>query len=225
MPAKNDIDLEKVVSLPRKTHGEYSYPETLVSMERSHFNKNWDDAHQALIAEGAYMLTIRQFVDFLSLLRSGNAFDGRGQSIDASKLIKIYNEITEVRGPWRSEWLDAKFAIDSKGIFGLKGKTRVIKYNYINDAGSLVTAVEPLSNDTLLEDKTPGIDISQWLSTADPYGLPTKLISRGQLYYWYPKDKRVAGFNADSDGAYLSCGRNPTISDPRLGVRAARKKV
>ncbi|MBI2672821.1 hypothetical protein HYX19_01035, partial [Candidatus Woesearchaeota archaeon] len=67
-----------------------------VAKERSHFNEDWYQAHKALHSEGARMLTLREFTDFLILLRNGN-----------DEFQKIYKDITELRLDWRAEWLDA----------------------------------------------------------------------------------------------------------------------
>ncbi|MBI2672996.1 hypothetical protein HYX19_01940, partial [Candidatus Woesearchaeota archaeon] len=88
----NIRNLEDYIFMPQ--HGLY------VAKERSHFNENWYDAHKALHQERARMLTLREFADFLILLRNGN-----------DEFQKIYKDITEVRKPWRAEWLDADFKV------------------------------------------------------------------------------------------------------------------
>ncbi len=62
---------ESYIILPSRTHGSYGYHDTLVSMEKNHHNKNWSQAHEVLHQEGAFMLTMRQYVDFINLLKSG----------------------------------------------------------------------------------------------------------------------------------------------------------
>ena len=39
------------------------------------------------------------------------------------------------------------------------------------------------------------------------------------IYFYYPRTGYVAGFDADSGGAYLGCYRHPDYSDASLGVR------
>ena len=53
--------------------------------------------------------------------------------------------------------------------------------------------------------------------------LYSKKQSNGKLYYWCPdKDNNsVAWFVADSDRAFLSCGRDPSSTNSSLGVRLA----
>ena len=51
-------------------------------------------------------------------------------------------------------------------------------------------------------------------------GLPPKNVNSGNLYYWYPRADRVAGFWAGAVRADLDCGWDPRNSDAGLGVRA-----
>ncbi len=198
------------VLLEGRTHGPYSYLDLFVSKERSHLNEDWNQAKESVKKENGYMLTIRQFADFLSLLKSGKAFDGRGRKIDSKELERLFLDITEVKSPWRSEWLDAKFG-DGE-----------ITYNLINEDGSLNELTESFYRG-LTQDKTPGIDLESWLKTADYQGLPTSKTKDGELYYWSPVNGRVAGFGAGSDWADLGWG--PADRGAGLGVRLARSEA
>ncbi|MBS3083085.1 hypothetical protein J4454_04040, partial [Candidatus Pacearchaeota archaeon] len=64
--------------LEGRAHGSYEYPDTLIAKKRSMQSKKWQEAQDALKAEGKFMPTIRQYADFLNLLKSGNAYDGKG---------------------------------------------------------------------------------------------------------------------------------------------------
>lgn len=176
-----------------------------VAKQRSHLDKTWYQAHQALQDEDARMLTIREFVDFLNILRNGN-----------DEFKKIYSDITEVRDPYRAEWLDAKFS--SRGILN---KTYSITYHKINSNGNLEEVTEPLLDNYIANDKK--VDLGDWLQKATIQGLPSLNTNEGSLYYWSPVNGRVARFGADSDGALLNCGGNPGDSNSSLGVRAARR--
>lgn len=210
---------EDYIILPGRKHGSYEYPDTLVEMQKSHFNKNWTDTHEGLAKEGAYMLTIRQFVDFLNLLKSGNAYDGKGKKVEGKKLNSILNEIVEVRNPYRAEWLDAYFKV-------VNGVLRMdYEHRFVN--GKL----EPLRKEDLasclMESKTPGIDLYDWLANANYQGLPPVNVKKGKLYYYKPgKDNNsVAWFYANSVGAGLNCNGNPSYADSDLGVRRSREKI
>ena len=209
-PATNIANPESYLILQGRTHGSYSYPDLIVSMEKYHHNKNWDDAHKALHAGDAYMLTIRQFVDFINLLKTGKAFNGKGKQADKATLDKILDEILAVKSPWRAEWLDAKFS--DLGIT-----------YHVLDNKNIKPVTEPLE-DCLMEDKTPGIDLDSWLNNATSQGLPAKKTKTGSIYYWYPIKDQVAGFWSDSNWAYLVCDWYPDFSNSVLGVRVAREK-
>ena len=229
----NGINRAEYIILSGRKHDSYEYGDTLVAIERTHHDNDWHGARDELKKEGAYMLTIRQFADFLTLLRSGHAFDGNGNTMSPSRLNDIYNDITEVRNPWRSEWLDAKFTeqqtVPRSKVVGVPvpftGKTGMhIAYHTVDARGVLKEVNEPL--DAYLDkNKTPGIDLDNWLQGATKHGIPSPNITGGKLYYWQPTDGRVARFVAGSDRAGLNCGRDPADRNPNLGVRAARLKI
>jgi len=202
---------EQYILLPGRAHGSYEYPDTLIAKGRSIQSKKWQEAQDALKAEGKFMPTIRQYADFLNLLKSGNAYDGEGHAIAKSELDSILDDIIPVRDPWRAEWLDASFSEQGEQFY--------IKYHKFNSAGRLEQVQEPLQ-ESLMQDKTPGIDLEDWLQNANEQGLPPPEAREGSLYYWYPKDGRVAGFVAFSGRADLDCDGGPQDSDSALGVRA-----
>lgn len=227
LPANNSgLNKADYIILPSQSGGNYYYGDTLVSMSREHLGKNWNESWDLLKSDGAYMLTIRQFADFLRLLSSGHAFDGNGNRVQPSRLNELYKDITEVRDPWRSEWLDARFVKKQVGkSFGVIPKNELqIAYHVPNAQGVLTEVQEPLEP-YLDSNKTPGIDLDHWKTTGTNQGLPLKGNRDGELYYWQPIDGRVAGFDADSGGAYLDCSRGPSVRDAGLGVRPARAKI
>ena len=200
--------------LPGNQHGSYEYPDLLVSTERTHQGRNWNQAHELLKQEDGFMLNIRQYVDFLKMLKSGNAFDGSGNKVDPSRLSTILEDIIAVRSPWRAEWLDAKFS--SEGT--LRKKWHV---EYHNAQGN---PIKEELEDCLRSDKRPGIDLDYWLNNATNQGLPPKNNDNGSLYYWHPRNGKVAWFYAFSDRADLGCYWDPSDSVAGLGVRFAREK-
>ena len=219
-PATAIADPQSYLILPSRKHGSYEYPDLLVAKERSHLDKTWDQAHQELAREGAFMLTMRQYVDVLNLLRSGTAYDGTGKKAPTADLDHMLDEITTVRPPYRAEWLDALFGKQGR----LMSKHMYMGYHKIKSDGTLEQVREPLE-ECLMSNKTPGIDLADWLARATPQGLPPQAVHNGDLYYWYPRDGTVARFGAYSGWANLDCGRGLQYSDPALGVRAARVKT
>ncbi|HIH18259.1 MAG TPA: hypothetical protein HA282_01670 [Nanoarchaeota archaeon] len=196
--------------LEGRAHGSYEYPDTLIAKKRSMQSKKWQEAQDALKAEGKFMPTIRQYADFLNLLKSGNAYDGKGHAIAKSELDSILDEILELRNPYRAEHLDASFS--------KQGEQFYITYHKFNSAGSLEQVQEPLQ-ECLMQDKTPGIDLEDWFKKANEQGLPSPKTKKGSLYYWCPREGRVAGFDAYSGRAILNCDRDPLASYSALGVR------
>ena len=209
---------ESYIILEGRTHGSYSYPDLLVCMEKTHHNKDWYKTHEALHKEDSLMLTIRQFVDFINLLKTGKGFNGKGNKVDKATLDKILDKILTVRSPWRAEWLDADFKVVNDELY--------INYNHRAVNGELKPQNSELLEECLMKDKTPGISLGYWLKNATKQGLPPKDIPNGKLYYWFPRkdNNSVARFGADSGGAYLDCGRFPRSSGSALGVRAAKIK-
>jgi len=169
-----------------------------VAKERSHFGKNCCEAHEALLEEDLRMLTIPEFVNFLNYLRE-NPSDENTQ---------VYKEITQVRDPWRAEWLDAYFEKRKDGCYVLTGnKTKSEK---------LETA--------LMEDKTPGISLDSWLKNPTSQGLPKPDVAKGDLYYWHPENSRSVRFGVGSHEAGLSCDGGLLYSSCMRGVRAAKQR-
>lgn len=176
-----------------------------VAKERKLHNKNWFDAHKELQSNGERMPTIPEFIEFLKYIKINSP--------------EIYRDITEVRNPWRAEWLDADFKT--------RGKDLYINYNHILDSeGDLIPKnSEILNQNTLMRNKTPGISLENFLElNHTKQGLPNKKVKSGDLYYWCPRsdNNSVAGFDAVSGRAGLSCCGLPSIRNSILGVRAVR---
>ncbi len=213
------VNAKTYVILPGKTHGSYSYPDLLVATERTYLGNTWFQAHESLAREGGFMLTLRQYVDFLQMLTSGRkVYDGRGRELDSSKKTHIIKDIMEKVNPWRSEWLDADFKV-------VGGVLHINYAHKVNGSNLIPQKSEPLQGGLMI-DKKPGINLEYWLNHATPQGLPPTDNPGGELWYRYPlnDNNSVAGFFAFSDGANLSCSRNPQSSVSGLGVRVVRKK-
>ena len=162
-----------------------------VAKERKLLGKNWFESHQELQKNSERMLIIPEFVEFLKYAKTNHP--------------EIYNEITEVRNPWRAEWLDADFKVKDKKLY--------INYNHVLDSnGNLIYKnSEVLDKATLMEDKTPGISLEDYLTNNNTkQGLPSKNVKSGDFYYWFPGDDNnsVARFDVDSCRAYIFCDRN-----------------
>ena len=211
-PARNLTDPENYLILPGRSQGSYAYPDLLVAKDRSHPGKNWNDCHAELHKENFSMLTIRQFVDFISELKSGKIYNGQGTKISQTQIDALLEDILTQREPYRAEWLDADFKLVNKILH--------INYNHRTLNGQLTPQKsEPLEK-CLMEDS-----YAELLGSTNAQGLPTKKAKSG-LYFYFPRsdNNSVAGFWADSDWVFLYCNWGPAYSDSGLGVRRAREK-
>ena len=162
-----------------------------VAKERKYFNHDWAKAHEALKAEDSRMLRIPEFISFINYLTQNPSEENTG----------IYNDITQVRDPWRAEHLDAYFEKRNKDLYILTGNK---------------SKAEKLES-CLMEDCQADI-----FGSANSQGLPT--LKKEGFHYWSPRDKFVARFDAYSDGAYLACDWGPSDADPVLGVRPVKEE-
>jgi hypothetical protein len=165
-----------------------------VSKERVSNGKSWHDTHDEFKNQGVRMPTINEFRAYLKHLRDN----------PSEEYTKIFNEITEVRIPWRANWLDAYFQEENNQMY-------ILTHNKFK---------KELLKDYLTEDKTPGINLDSWLNDSNSQGLPKPRIKKGDLYYWSPRDERVVRFDAYSDGAGLVCDWGLGYSNPSLGAYA-----
>ncbi len=244
----NQENREDYILLEAKQHGNYSYPDLLVSMHRLGLTNEVEqaagklnlvlsntaqeqDGHQYigsisheqainLVKEsGLIPITIRLFVDFLKEIKQGlngkKVYDGRGNIIPYDRLLTAWNEIAEVRDPWRAERFDNRFIQENDKFYTI--------YHKINPNGTLKFVKEPLE-DYLMKDKTPRIDLEDWLERATNQGLPPRDIKSGSLYYWPPGNDRVAWFGADSCWSYFDCDGDLGGSYSSFGVRGAKIK-
>ena len=172
-------------------------------------------------ALGFFTLPISYFRENLRNLREGSlgnlvVYDGKGNKLERKELKSLFKEITEVRDPWRSEWLNDRYIEKSNGLYVVRNK--------FDSSGKLVEATEELDKDTLMQNKIPGIDLDDWLNSSTEQGLPRKNTQDGSLYYWSPTANYVAWFDAGSGWAGLCCYWGPLSSDAGIGVRVARVK-
>ena len=220
---------EAYLIMPGKTYGNYSYPDLLVAMERTNLGSNWNQSHEALHQEDSFMLSIRQYIDFLQLLKSENVYDGKGAKLTKGRVNKILDEILTKRGPWRAEWLDAYF----KNVNGVLH----INYEHRNVNGQLKPQRNEPLEDCVMKDAYVNLFSAnrQGLPTvnnayvnllsANRQGLPTVKSRAQEIYYWHPVNGSLAWFRADSRWVALVAVRVPTDSSPSLGVRAAKIKM
>ena len=178
-------------------------------------NINFEQAESLCEGLEGFMTTPSLFVEKLRLLRSEEAYDAQGNKHDSKRLDQAFNEITEVRNPWRAEWLGHRYSKQENQL--------QVTYNKFVD-GKLTKVTEPLDEDTLMENRTPGISLESWIENPTSQGLPRKTVEKGSLYFWHPRDKSVAVFNANAGWSYLNCNWNTQFSNDEDGVAVVREK-
>ena len=191
--------------------------QSLISTDKYYHNHNWHDMHKLLQSDNQFMPTLLESNQFDKLLYDGinekhsrvNYADGTQVPIDELK--KIFNERYEVRSPWRGECLDARFEQREDGLY-------ILSSHIVQQDGSLKPQEEILE-DTLMENRIPGINLEEWIRNPNKHGLPKPDISSGSLYYWCPTDERVARLFAGTGRAYLNFGRGPSDSVVGFGAR------
>ncbi len=193
------------IILPANTHGDYCYPDLLVSTKIFYKGKDWDACQNLLHKNKQFMLTIRQFVDFLKLLKSSNLDYSNGQKISEEEEARLLNEI-------RSEWIDAEF-MDREGEL-------YITYHKINSKGDIAKVEEPLQI-CLMDDRK--IDLSSWLENTTKQGLPLKEVKNGSLNYEHPEANSVVSFHNNPSYVLLNCNDYPfSKSNSEQGVRRVK---
>ena len=109
-----------------------------LAKERTHLGLDWDQTHEALKKENLRMPNPIEFVQFLKYLKDNPSQENT----------RVYNKITQVRSPWRAEYLDAYFEQRDDGIYVLTGNKK---------------NAEKMDEATLMENRTPGISLDGWL--------------------------------------------------------------
>ncbi|MEK6974566.1 MAG: hypothetical protein AABW41_05005 [Nanoarchaeota archaeon] len=203
-------------------------PDTNTVIERyqsqSNNKLNWKDTHFRLADNSLFMptpyLMTKHLVNVVNAQGGiANLYDAQGKVIPANEVQEIYQYLTKDGhggGVWT--WLDAKFekttASFQKG-FDLETNHRLI---LIGSDKELHTDISQLVN-PVEEDCFVDLDFNA-------QGMPKKKsanqnYSQGQnIYFYQPRESRVARFNAYSGRARLDCDRNPDYADAGLGVLA-----
>ncbi|MBU4308655.1 MAG: hypothetical protein KJ566_02585 [Nanoarchaeota archaeon] len=209
----NEKDYQKMIKIADAVGIKYSVPNETsnwiyvpsinleVAKERTLFGENFYDSQKELHSNNQKILTIPEFREFLKYAKENDK--------------EVYNDITQVKSPWRAEWLDADFKVEGKNM---------VVYYHVFENGEIVKKSEKLDKNTLMQNKMPGISLENWLQDSTKQGLPKENINSGSLYYWAPmKDNNsVARFNAIGDRVYLDCNGNPSGRISYLGVRVAK---
>ena len=206
-------------------NGIHGQPVIISPFELDDFNNmNYDDAHTKLLETDLYMPTPKIFRTHFNNVAAAHK--------DERKL--FYADGSEVPKPVITD-MYKHMVQDHKDIYGQGNagvwtwlNARFVKGNGFNGFG-LETVMGLGKREGKFEVDKAELEKCVW---SDSYvdlsfnnqGLANKPSKRQQykkgknIYFLYPRENAVAGFYANSDWAYLSCGRNPTLVNASLGV-------
>lgn len=162
---------------------------------------NFKDSLDELHSRNKKMLNLYEFKEFLKFAKE--------------KDVELYDDITKARSPWRSEWIDSRFQKRDQDWF--------VTYHIFDENGNIQEKTEKLDENTLMENKTPGISIDSWLNDSTMQGLPKKSTHKGELFYYAPRTDFVTKFESDYDGAFLSAMWNADDRFFDFGSRLVEK--
>jgi hypothetical protein len=160
-----------------------------VAKERTFQGETWNECHQELKSQGKRMITLPEFIEVLKYTQK--------------ELPEVYEDITAIRNPWRSEWIDAFFRQRKDGMYILTGNK--------SKAEKLMPC--------LMENSRISLD-NYIKDSHTKQGMPSKKIQSGDLYFWTPESGTVARFGAAHNKAGLNCNRDPSSRYYDLRVRA-----
>jgi len=177
-----------------------------IAKERKKLGKDWVNVHLELNSQRFHMPTIKQFIDFLKLLRSGEVCDLVGQRLSIDEITDIYGKITKRRTPIEDIWLDARFY-----TVNYRAKRLIIDEEHRGKAQidlrhlTHLRFISPLESWALgkcIKKESCYIDL---LNSKNPHGLPTVKNESDQFRLWPPKKEHTAVFRAGEEvGLYCS---------------------
>ena len=177
--------------------------------ERSLYGKTWYDTHKALIPRRLRMPTIKETEELIFYLKN---------NLSDPRLKKVYDDILKItpKDTWHGEWQNNIFSKDSNGMY----TQRVIG---LDKKGELILSAKEKLENCLNSDGWADFSSKSKLTSQGLCKESSNLSEYKQgdnIYFWYPRDERVARFDVDSGGASLNCDGGPGDSDSSLGVRA-----
>ena len=219
-PASNILNPESFIILEGRPHGLYSYPDLLVSMERSHLGRNWVETHKALRGEDSFMLNLRQYLDFLKLLNSDKVYDGNGDRLDYDKRIELLVPIFKGGLIPMGEYLDAFFNVNPTN------ESLIINYDHRISAESLHPLCSQVLGKSTDNNKIMGVNIDEWLNEFSQNLRINSKIFIENAKYLAPKGihSTVAGFVGAPDEVCLDCNYDPKGHYLVYGVRQVKIK-
>jgi hypothetical protein len=175
---------------------------------RSNYNLNWSDTHKTLIPQGLRMPKPEDTWALIHYLKA-NLSDRQHK--------EVYDDILKTTpvNTWHGEWQNAVYSHDGGKVYvqHVKG----LKKNGDIDLTSKVEIKNYLTSDGWA-DITANANISD-KGLCKVASSKSSYFQGENIYFWYPRDKAVARFDANSSGAVLDCDWYPYVTVASLGVR------
>ena len=180
----------------------------LISKEQMFNNLNFENTHYKLAENNLFMPTPAIFMPYYSSViqakqRKINLQDGANNNLKENEVDELYQRLS--KNCW--VWLNAGFKNENN-------KEYLINYNVKNK--SLIEKKQPLEA-CLKSDGYASLEFNKQ-GLATKISGDTKYQQDKNLYFAYPRNNAVAGFDANSVRVYLNCSWNPTYSFSSLGV-------
>lgn len=184
-------------------------------------NIQWEQAIRLNLLLGCKATNPLEHFTFLDLINKGaegkiKVYDVSETQLNQEYLGKIRDDIIKVQSPQRGEFLDAEFKFENNKYY--------IHFNHKLKNGNFSYTKQLLDENTLLENKFPGIDWVYFLGNTTKQGLPKQNIKQGSIYYFAPNkyNNSVAKSSVDDDWAYFYCSESHFKIGLSLGVRAMK---
>ena len=200
-----------------------------ISPETTHRNKDMYETLEELASEDQFMPTPAQFMKHWMNVKA--AAEGLNSLVyadgttvaeaDAKELWEYMSSTNRQNRGAAWTWLNAQF-VEDKGIWYMRNNLEVA----VHKDGKKYLQGPPLNQviSSIRKDKYVSLNFdSQGLPTTES---PLTQYKQGEnLMFWHPRNTGVARFDADSDGAGLSCDRGPSYRYSVLGVFACAAGV
>lgn len=195
------LDPENLIMLPAKSAPGYNYPDLFISMRLLDVvGWDWRTAFTSASENNFCILTPREFVDFLNLLKSNKPiYDGNGRKIHEDRICAINDEIFKRDRTHSYEVLDTYY----RRIGEHRQMQAISGHVYIDDEVRGLNT-KPLAPH-LMGEKLQ-ISLDYWLANATEDGLPPADTTEGcSMIYCSPAEGRITKFGMHNGRAMLQC--------------------
>ena len=179
---------------------------------------NQDETRKIALLLDASLMSVGLFPHFLRLLSQGanaktKVYDGNKNELKPEYCKRIFSDITSINTIYRGEWLEDSFSQEKDGLHGNR------KFTLDSNNNLIVGESYLLDEETLREDRLPGISLDSYFEHPTSQGFPRKDIESGATYCWAPQNGSGARFNAYDGRADFVFVASRSSRDSGLGGR------